>query len=161
MPKIELNQVAEILKKHKIDPSLLREIVEDLNIAVQPDPTEEDKPPPVKKQFVILISDPQHKLPKADFVGWVVQIPEDASPATLRERIFKGAYDFNSSKKGSRMPVKSVGEAIEAVGAKFFKECELWVKTKEPVLIVATDNVLPKDEVKIERVSRRSEESED
>ena len=29
MAKIEINQVAEILKKHKLDPSILREIVED------------------------------------------------------------------------------------------------------------------------------------
>jgi hypothetical protein len=155
MPKIEVNQVAEILKKHKLDPSLLREIVEEMNVASQPDPGEEDKPPPLKKQFVILVSDPQHKMPKADLVGWVAQIPADTSPATLRERIFKGAYDFNASKKGSRMPVKSVGEALEAVGAKYFKDAELWVKTKEPVAVLVTDNVLPRDEVKIERVARK------
>lgn len=161
MPKIEVNQVAEILKKHKIDPALLREIVEELNVAVQPDPTEEDKPPPLKKQFVILLSDPEHKLPKVDLVGWVVQIPEDTSPITLRERIFKGAYDFNASKKGRRLPVKSVGEALEAVGSKFFKECELWVKTKEAVSVMITDNVLPRDEIRIERAPRRREEEAD
>ena len=161
MPKIDVNQVAEILKKHKIDPSLLREIVEEMNLASQPDPGDDDKPPPVKKQFVVLLSDPQHKLPKADLAGWVVQIPEDKSPVTLRERIFKGAYDFNASKKGSRMPVKSVGEALEAVGAKFFRDCELWVKTKTPVSVLVTDNVLPRDEIKIERVSRQRDEDDD
>ena len=36
MAKIEVSQVAEILKKHKIDPSLLREIVEEMNFATQP-----------------------------------------------------------------------------------------------------------------------------
>jgi len=30
------------------------------------------------------------------------------------------------------------------VPAKFFRETELWVKTKEPVLVLRTDNEIPK-----------------
>jgi hypothetical protein len=158
MAKIEVNQVADILKKHKIDPSLLREIVEEMNEVTQPEADEDIKPPAAKKQFVVLLSDPQGKLAKADLVGWVVQIPEDASPHSTTERIFKGAYDFNASKKGRLLPVKSVGESLESVSAKFFKEAELWVKTKLPVAVMVTDNVLPKDEFKIEKVDKRRKE---
>jgi hypothetical protein len=158
MAKIEVNQVADILKKHKIDPSLLREIVEEMNEVTQPEADEDIKPPAAKKQFVVLLSDPQGKLAKADLVGWVVQIPEDASPHSTTERIFKGAYDFNASKKGRLLPVKSVGESLESVSAKFFKEAELWVKTKLPVAVMITDNVLPKDEFKIEKVDKRRKE---
>lgn len=158
MAKIEVNQVADILKKHKIDPSLLREIVEEMNEVTQPEADEDIKPPAAKKQFVVLLSDPQGKLVKADLVGWVVQIPEDASPHSTTERIFKGAYDFNASKKGRLLPVKSVGESLESVSAKFFKEAELWVKTKLPVAVMITDNVLPKDEFKIEKVDKRRKE---
>jgi hypothetical protein len=161
MPKIDVNQVAEILKKHKLDPALLREIVEELNVASQPDPGDEDKPPPVKKQFVIMLSDPQHKLLKSELVGWVMQIPENTSPASLRDRVCKGANDFNASKKGGRMPVKSIGEALEVVGGKFFKNAELWVKTRTPVSVIVTDNVLPRDEIKIERVSRKRSDDDD
>src|SRR5580704_707633 len=53
MPKIDVNKVAEILKKNHIDPALLRRVVEEMNLAVQPDPGEGEKPPAVKKQFVI------------------------------------------------------------------------------------------------------------
>ena len=158
MAKIEVNQVADILKKHKIDPSLLREIVEEMNEVTQPEADEDIKPPAAKKQFVVLLSDPQGKLAKADLVGWVVQIPEDASPHSTTERIFKGAYDFNASKKGRLLPVKTVGESLESVAAKFFKEAELWVKTKLPVAVMVTDNVLPKDEFKIEKVDKRRKE---
>jgi len=158
MAKIEVNQVADILKKHKIDPSLLREIVEELNEVTQPDADEDIKPPAMKKQFVVLLSDPEEKLKKQDLVGWVVQIPEDASPHSTTERIFKGAYDFNASKKGRLLPVKSVGESLESVSAKYFKEAELWVKTKLPVAVMITDNVLPKDEFKIEKVDKRRKE---
>ena len=154
MPKIDVNQVAEILKRNDIDPLLLRQIVEEMNQAVEPE-VDEEKPPAVKKQFSILIADPDGKLPQSEFTGWVLQIPEDASVTSAPERIHKAAYDFNASKKGRLLPVKSVGEALESASAKYFKESELWVKTKMPVAVVVTDNVLPKDEFKVEKVDRR------
>lgn len=146
MPKIEVNQVAEILKRNKLDPALLRQVVEEMNmVADAASQADEDKPPAVKKQFVILISDPEGRLPSNDFVGWVLQIPETESVATTQERIFRSAYDFNASKKGRLLPVKTVGEAMESVPAKHFKEAEVWVKTKTPVLMLRTDNEIPKD----------------
>ena len=146
MPKIDVSKVAEILNRNKIEPAVLRRIIEEINRVVQPDPADENKIPPVKKQWVILVSDPEHRLPKDDFVGWVVQIPEDESPVTTQDRLFRGAYDFNASKRGRLLPVKTVGEAIENVPAKHFKEADLWVKTKTPVLILRTDNRIPPDE---------------
>jgi hypothetical protein len=145
MPKIDVSKVAEILQKNKIEPAVLRRIIEEMNHAVQPDPADENKLPPVKKQWVILVSDPEHRLPKEDFVGWVVQIPEDESPVTTQDRLFRGAYDFNASKRGRLLPVKTVGEAMENVPGKHFKEADLWVKTKTPVLILRTDNQIPAD----------------
>jgi hypothetical protein len=144
MPKIDVSKVAEILKKNHIDPAVLRQVIEDMNLAVQPD-AGEDGPPPLKKQFVILVSDPDNRWPKHDFVGWVLQIPETESPATTADRVFRGAYDYNTTKKGHLYPAKTVGEAIENVGAKFFKEADLWVKTKTPVLVIKTDNEIPKE----------------
>lgn len=147
MSKIQVSAVAEILRKHKIEPTQLREIVQEMNEITQP--IDEDiKPPLPKKQFVILLSDPAGKLAGLELTGWVVQIPEAASPFTTLDRIFKAAYDFNASKKGRLLPVKSVGEAIESVGSKFFKESESWIKTKMPIAVVITDNVLPRDEFK-------------
>ena len=101
MAKIEVNQVAEILKRNKLDPALLRQLVEEMNrIADATTQADEDKPPAVKKQFVILVSDPEERLPKHDFAGWVLQIPENESVATTQDRIFRSAYEFNASKKG-------------------------------------------------------------
>ena len=37
MPKIEVNKVAEICKRADIAPEALRQIVEEMNLAVQPD----------------------------------------------------------------------------------------------------------------------------
>ncbi|HWA84771.1 MAG TPA: hypothetical protein VG710_01000 [Opitutus sp.] len=145
MPKIDVSKVAEILKKNQIDPAVLRRVIEEMNLVVQPEPGEEDKPPAVKKQFVILVSDPEDRFPKADFAGWVLQIPETESPATTPDRIFRSAYDYNATKKGRLYPAKTVGEALENIPAKHFKEADVWVKTKTPVLVLKTDNEIPKD----------------
>lgn len=142
MPKIDVNKVAEILKKNQVDPKILRQIVEEMNILTQAE-TDEDKPPAVKKQFAILISDPEDRLPKTDFAGWVLQIPEDESVATTQDRIFRAVYEFNTTKKGRLLPSKTIGEALENVPAKHFKETGVWVKTKTPVLMLKTNNEIP------------------
>ena len=144
MPKIQVSKVAEILKKNQIEAATLRRVIEEMNIAVQPDSTEE-APPAIKKQFCIVVSDPNGVMPDIDLVGWVLQIPENESPATVADRVFRAAYDFNASKKGRLLPVKTVGEALENVGAKHFKDADLWVKTKTPVLVLQTNNQIPKE----------------
>lgn len=143
MAKIDINKAAEILKKNRVDPKVLRQIVEEMNLLTQAE-TDEEKPPAVKKQWAILISDPEERLPKTDFVGWVLQVPEDESVATTQDRIFRATYDFNTTKKGRLLPAKTVGEALENVPAKHFKEVGLWVKSKIPVLMLKTDNEIPR-----------------
>lgn len=146
MSKVEINLVAASLKKHAVDPAVLRAIIEELNFEAMPEGEEGDKLPAVKKQFCIVVSDPEKQLPyKMDFVGWVVQIPESESPSTVLDRVFRSAHDYNATKKGRLLPVNTVGEAIEAVPAKFFKEADLWAKTKTPVLVIRTDNEIPRD----------------
>ena len=76
----------------------------------------------------------------------MLQIPDNESPITTLERVFRATYDFNASKKGRLYPAKTVGEALENVPAKFFKETEVWVKNKNPVLVLTTDNLIPKDQ---------------
>lgn len=144
MAKIDVNKVAEILKKNQLDPKLLRQIVEEMNALTQAEEGEE-KPPPLKKQWAILISDPEGVLPKQELAGWVLQLPESESAATVEDRIFRGAYDYNDTRKGRQYPVKTVGEALEGVPAKIFKESELWVKTKIPVLMLRTNNEIPRE----------------
>lgn len=147
MAKIDVSRAAEIMKKNQIPPAQLRRIIEEMNLTAQPEGEDGEKAPAVKKQFVFLLSDPRGLLKKLkdEFAGWVVQIPEGDSPATVQDRIFRGTYDYNVTKKGRLYPAKTVGEAVENVPAKFFKESDLWVKTKTPVLVLTTDNEIPRD----------------
>lgn len=139
--KVELDMLKRILQRNDLDVRQVSQILEDISQELEKE--DEPKPPPVKKQFSILVSDPQGKLDGVDLTGWVLQIPEEESPALVTEKIFKAAYDFNASPKGRRFPVESIGEACESVTARFFKEHGAWVKTKEPVLVVRTDNKIP------------------
>jgi hypothetical protein len=105
---------------------------------------EENDVPKAKQQFVILVSDSEGLI-KKDLTGWVLQIPEDEEVRDVVEGIKKAAYNYNASKKGQRYPVRNIGQAIDAVGSKFFKPYNVKVKTKEPLFIVTTDNVLPRE----------------
>jgi hypothetical protein len=147
MSKIDVNAAAEIIKKHHVEPEKLRAIVEEMNLATQPDPGEGDgeSTPAVKKQFCVLVSDPDGVLPPLlDLVAWVVQIEESESPATVQERINRAAYDFNTTKRGRMLPCFKVGDALENIPAKHHKAAGLWVKTKTPVLVLKTSNEIPR-----------------
>lgn len=144
MPKVDINQCAEVLKRNKADPEFLRKVIEELNLLVAR--AEDEKTPAIKKQYCIVLSDPDARMPfRYDFTGWVVEIPDNESPATVLERIHRAAYKYNASKKGRLLPAKTVGEAIECVPAKIFKGADVWVKTKTPVLVSVTNNIIPKD----------------
>lgn len=153
MPKIDVNQVAEILKRNDLDPALLRQIVEEMNQAVEPEINKEPEPT-VKKQYSIVVSDPDGVLPgDASITGWIFQIPEDASVTSTTERVHKAAYEFNTTKKGRMMPAKTMADAIENIPAKHFKEQGVWVRTKAPVFVLRTDNAIPTE--RTEKRTRR------
>jgi len=144
MSKVDISKVAEVIKNNHVEPDKLRKIIEELNLLVQAAESEE-KEPAAKKQFVVLVSDPDDKLPKVDLVAWVLRIPEVESVATTQDRIFRSAYEFNATKKGQALPVKTVGDAIESIPGKIFKEAGLWVATKTPVLVLKTNNEIPRE----------------
>jgi hypothetical protein len=147
MPKADLDIVKYILQRHEVDVRQVAAIIEDIEKEIKVQQEENPPIPAVKKQHCLLVSDPEGKIPEIDLVGWVLQIPEEDSPATIEERLFRAAYEFNATPKGRRMPVSSVGEACEVVPARILKEQNIWVKTKEPVQMLKTDNKIPFDKL--------------
>ena len=136
MSKIDISTVAETLAKHReaISPALLREIVEELTAQTEGD-EDEVAPPRAKQQYVIVGN------ATGEF-GWICQIGETESPHSILDRVNLSAHDFNASKKGRLLPVRSVGEAFESVARKWFKNQGVAVKTKIMVPIIKTDNKL-------------------
>lgn len=148
MPKVEVDLVAEILKDNELEEDLVMKIVRQLNRAADKlaAEAEAEKEPTQKKQWAILISDPNGDLPDEDMVGWVVQIPENDNPGTITERLIKAAHHHNTTRRGRKHPAKTIAEACEVVGGKIMKEHKIAVKTKLPVSALKTDNVIPTDE---------------
>ena len=148
MPKIDVETLKFILQRNETDIRKINEIMQEIDLELKAEEEERaNRPPAVKKQFSIVISDPEGELAEKDLTGWVVQIPEEDSVTVAPERITKAAYEFNTTPKGRRMPVETIGEACEIVTAKFFKEQNIWVKTKVPVLAVSTPNKIPIEKV--------------
>lgn len=148
MPKIDIDTLKFILQRNETDIRKINDILQDIQQELQAEEEERaNRPPPVKKQFSIVLADSEGTLAGKDLTGWVVQIPEEDSVTVAPDRIIRAAYEYNATPKGRRMPVASIGEACEAVSAKFFKEQNIWVKTKVPVLAVATTNKIPTEKV--------------
>ena len=148
MAKIDIDTLKFILQRNETDIRKINDIMHDINLELQAEEEEKaNRPPPVKKQFSIVLADNEGLLKEKDLIGWVVQIPEDDSVTVAPERIIRAAYEYNTTPKGRRMPVQTIGEACESVTAKFFKEQNVWVKTKVPVLAVATENKIPMEKV--------------
>jgi hypothetical protein len=155
MPKVATELVQRVLQRNELDIRLVSQIMEDLKDGAAAE--EEEKVPPVKKQFVILVSDPHGELEGKDFVGWVLQIPEDESPMTTEDRLVRSAYEFNITPKGRRLPVKTIPEVCEHVPARITKEAGIWIKTKEPVYVLRTGGKVPLDEIKKLRAKEHDE----
>jgi len=145
MAKVDLDLVKHILQRNDLDIRQVNGIIEDIENEMKAIQEENPPAPRVKKQFSILVSDPEGRLEGKDLTGWVLQLPEDEGLHTVLEQLMRAAYDYNQTPKGRRLPVKSIGEACEAVPPRIFKEYQLWVKTREPVLVLRTDNRLPMD----------------
>lgn len=148
MAKIDVETLKFILQRNEPDIRKVNEIMNEVEMELKAEEEEKaNRPPPIKKQFSIILSDPEGELSEKDLTGWVVQLPEDDSVTAAPERIIKAAYEFNSTPKGRRMPVQTIGEACEVVTAKLFKEQNVWIKTKIPVLAVTCANKIPTEKV--------------
>ena len=147
MKKVHIDLVKGVLQRTNLQASDIAKIIEEISLEARAAEEGVEKEPAVKKQFVFILSDPQGKFKgDTDYVGWIVQIPEDDNPATALEKLHLAACDFNRSAKGRRYPVCNVAEACEFGSQKIFKEQKIWVKTKEPVLVIRTNNKLPNRE---------------
>ena len=138
----KINEILDLLSNATVAVDEVAKAEEGVDPAEETGNDEEGEPKP-KQQFVMLVSDTTGIITK-DLVGWVLQIPEDDDVATVIDSIKTGAYNFNASKKGQKYPVSSIGQAIANVPNKFFKTNNLKIKTKEPVYVLTTNNVLPR-----------------
>ena len=104
-----------------------------------------------KKKFVLVASDPEDRYVKVvECPVWVVQMNDEDNHTDVVEKISRATYEYNNdvlngNKKSSKKnPVYKISESLEQVTAKYFADEDISVKTKEPTVIVRTDNEIPK-----------------
>jgi hypothetical protein len=139
MAKVDIEIVQKVLKENGVDVRLAASILNQIREVAMEEAVVREKP--AKKQHLVLVSEPEGGLPK-DLVGWVVQILEDDDPRETANRIAEVASVFNGTPKGQRLPVDSFGDACQSLPNKLLKENNVWVKTREPVRVLAVKNSL-------------------
>lgn len=70
----------------------------------------------------------------------MVQIEEGDDHNTIVERITHATAEHNNTPKGTKFPIEILGAAMGETKRKFITEKKVWVKTKEPAIIVRTDS---------------------
>jgi hypothetical protein len=139
MAKVDIEIVQKVLKENGVDVRLAASILNQIREVAMEEAVVREKP--AKKQHLVLVSEPEGGLPK-DLVGWVVQILEEDDPRETAQRIAEVAAVFNDTPKGQRLPVDSFGDACQSLPTKLLKENNVWVKTREPVRVLAVKNSL-------------------
>ncbi len=142
MAKVDLELVKMVLTRNDVETRLVADIIKEIQNESAAE-VDEEKEPVVKKQYVVVVYDPEGQLEGMELTGSIVQIPEDESVYTAVEKLHRAGYEFNTTKKGRRMPVKTVGEVCENVPARIAKEQKIWIKHKEPCFLLRTDGILP------------------
>lgn len=132
--------LTESARENGLKPEVVAAIVADLKRAAGEEKEERKRTAgkKAKHQFVVLAIKPESGQAE-DTLGFVLQIEEGASPAVVTDRIQAAANAFNGSKRGRKVPVKTIGQCLESVPAKWYKTANplevTRVKTRTAVLV--------------------------
>ena len=140
---IKIEDVIRVLAQQKLPPATLVAVenqLEEIEADKKAD-KEDSKGPKSKSQFNVILFD-ANGVVKGDFTALVVQTPEGESPATLLDKVYKASYEFNTTKKGRKHPIKTVADAANIKRA-ITKAHKIHFKTKEPVQVIVTNNEIP------------------
>lgn len=142
----ELGQdtINSILEEIKSQTDAL-DLIADINdkVELEENSEEKEKTPRKKKQFNIIVSDPEGKIPTGtELIGWVTQMDEDEPIESALHKIHTAVYDFNAQ-TGKSDKFTTVGDACQNLKSKFFKNAGIAIKTKEPVFVQITNNKIP------------------
>lgn len=136
----------ETLLANGVPKDTVSKVIRDLQKAQEEEKADRTPAKKSKSQFAILVSDPEGRLKGMELVGWVVQMEEEASPTQAYERVVTAANHFNSTKRGRKLPLNTLGEAMQVLRGKFLKRDnpleKTAIKTRHPVAIQPVKNEL-------------------
>ncbi len=134
--KFDKDIVEQVLCDYpEINMSTRVKIINDIEREVEQNKPEREKNP--KKQFVVLAVTDNEEIEEVPM--FMVQIEEGDDHNTIIDRITHATAEHNNTPKGEKFPIDTLGGALQETKRKFITEKKVWVKTKEPVIIVRTD----------------------
>ena len=80
MAKIDLELVKAVLQRADLDAKKIAQIIEDITFESKAQESEKEKDPPVKKQFVVIVSDPYGKFTDATTPDGSCKFPRTKIP---------------------------------------------------------------------------------
>lgn len=138
---IKLEDIQQVLKEQKVDATTINKVIEKLREAEEEKKADKEPKNKQKSQFVLLAFDKQGVLKGQTLTGAVLQIEDGIQPALVIDRLKAAANQYNNTKKGRRLPVKTISETLN-IPRKFSRQERVLIKTKEPILLISTDNAI-------------------
>jgi len=145
MAKIDLEEVEQLLLRNNVPEATVVKVLTDAAAILKEEKEErqKEKVPGEKFGHVVVISDPENKIPRdVEFTAFVVKHRMDVDLATIPEKLQLVARDSNSTKKNSKNPVRTVGELFHWVKRRFWKSYAIYGITKDPVRVFLSSNQL-------------------
>lgn len=135
--KIDKDIVESVLADYpQIDMATRLKIIQDIEREAEDSKEPKEKSP--KKHFIaIAVTDNE------DFENvplFLTQVEEDDDHNEIVNRITHATAEHNNTPKGKKFPIETLGAAFEFTKRKFITEKKVWVKQKEPVLVVRVDS---------------------
>lgn len=142
-PKITIEDALTVARDEGVPVEILKLIEKELRKLAEQEKAGRVPAEKSKSQYVVLLDDAEGQFEGKSFLGWVVKMSADLPPQVALDRAKVAGRSFNESKKGRKLPVKSIREVFAGVARKFWKREEdegkkVIPQTKEPVLIMPT-----------------------
>ena len=140
--KIDINEVANVLLKKKIEQTKVTEIVKELNEIVE-ELKNEPKEEKISWEHVIVLQDKDGILKDKEIAGWVVNQHEGADAGLILTKLSAAAKNQNEAAKRKKNVITNMVELFENLKPKWVvKDKKIRIKTKELTRVVITDGKL-------------------
>jgi hypothetical protein len=141
---MKIPDIIQVLNEVQIPDPMIHKVETKLRELLAQEKEEKQTATKTKHQFVIVVCDKDRKFAGLeDLGGFVVQLDEGDDPSQLLTKLSTAVKSYNAtSRKGRKVPIKSVGEAFESLSRKFTKPIGVNLKTKSLTRIVVSDNTL-------------------
>lgn len=133
--KVKLEEATDVLQNLGVDFEIINDFQQKIIEASSEEETEVDKDQPKPFKEYLVFDSYNDTDPTQSTVGWVVQIKDEELLVHAIDAIREVANNFNTSRKGRKNPVKTFAEAFESIPARYWKEKNITIKTKDSVYI--------------------------